>query len=79
LKQQILGSTIFWGAFLERADEKGFPYDQVPAMLDRLMRTGFYLRATPAIGEFSGYGTLGPDFDRFLEAVQRYDVAHPSD
>lgn len=66
------GAPPFWGEFLERADEKGYPYGQVPDMLARIARTGMYQAATPAIGDYWSHGTLTNDFYRFLEAIEQH-------
>lgn len=70
------GAPPYWGEFMERADEKGYVYDQIPDMFERIARTGLYLAATPAIGEYWSFGTLSNDFYRFVEAVERHAKEH---
>lgn len=72
------GAPPFWGEFLACAEEQGFSRSEIPDMLQSLIRTGFYLPAAGAIGEYVTYGTISSRFHHFLEAVERHEREHPN-
>jgi hypothetical protein len=66
----------YWIHFLNIAHRQGFASEEIPSLLTRLTRTGFYQPKFADWGADGQYGNTTPYFERFLLAVEQHEREH---